>query len=290
MGQLIRGELVGDVVAEFVLRSVVVFFLVDQREGAAFARVRGVEGAREKFDAFTQAFDDAEALVVHGALDHLDHVVDLGGVRPGDEARPGADELFHRVHRLVDRAGRVGLRFETDGRRGRGLLLGQAIDEVVHDEVDQVDVLARAVIEMVAADGEAVAVAAEEKDVQVGPGQADAGRERDGAAVNEMRAVAVHEIREARGTTDPGEGDDLLVIELPFLEDFVIGSEHREVAAARTPGGVIGRYGLFCELLAGEIQHSCSGGRVARVGLAVCRRHACRYRRTVGGCVHFSAH
>ena len=88
---------------------------------------------------------------------------------------PRADELFHRVDWLVDRAGRVGLRFETNRRRGRGLLFRQAIDKVVHDEVSHVDVLARAVIEMVAADGEAVAVAAEEKDVQVGPGEADAG-------------------------------------------------------------------------------------------------------------------
>ena len=137
----------------------------------------GVEGAGVKFDALAQAFDDGEALVIHGALDHLDHVIDLGGVGARDEGGAGADELFHRVDRLVDRAGRVGLGFETDGRRGRGLLLRQAIDEVVHDEVGHVDVLARAVIEMIAADGEAVAVAAEEKDVQVGPGQADAAGE-----------------------------------------------------------------------------------------------------------------
>ncbi len=114
--------------------------------------------------------------MIHRALDHLDHVVDLRGVRARDEGGAGADELFHRVDRLVDRAGRVGLRFETNRRRGRGLLLRQAIDKVVHDDVGHVDVLARAVIEMVAADGEAVAVAAEEKDVQVGPGQADAAR------------------------------------------------------------------------------------------------------------------
>ena len=64
--------------------------------------------------------------------------------------------------------------------------------------------------------------------------------ERDGAAVNEMGAVAVHEIGEARGAADPGEGDDLLVIELSFLDDLVIGGENGEVAAAGTPGRVIG--------------------------------------------------
>ncbi len=123
---------------------------------------------------------------------------------------------------------------------------------------------------MVAADGEAVAVAAEEKDVQVGPGQADAGGERDGAAVNEMRAVAVDEIREARGTTDPGEGDDLLVIELPFLDDFVIGGEHGEVAAAGTPGRVVGGDGFLGDFLADELQRaSAAAVAVVDAGWAV---------------------
>jgi hypothetical protein len=54
------------------------------------------------------------------------------------------------------------------------------------------------VIDMVAADRETVAIAAEEEDVQVGPGQADAGGEGDGAAVNLLRAVALDEIRKAR--------------------------------------------------------------------------------------------
>ncbi len=114
---------------------------------------------------------------------------------------------------------------------------------------------------MVAADGEAIAVAAEEEDVQVGPGQADAGGERDGAAVNEMRAVAVDEIREARGTTDPGEGDDLLVIELPFLDDFVIGGEDGEVAAAGTPRRVVGGDGFLGDFFADELS-----GRVGGCG------------------------
>ena len=90
------------------------------------------------------------------------------------------------------------------------------------------------------------------KDVEIGPGQADAAGERDGAAVNEVGAVAVDEIGKARGTTDAGEGDDLLVIELAFLEDLVIGSENGEVAAAGTPGRVIGGDGFLGEFLAGE--------------------------------------
>jgi len=134
--------------------------------------------------------------MIHGALDHLDHVIDLGGVGARDESGAGADELLHRIDRHVDRAGWVGLAFETDGRCGRGLLFGQAIDEVVHDEIDHVDVLARAMIEMIATDGKTVAVAPKKKDMEVGPGQADAGSKGNGAAVNEVRAVTVDEIGE----------------------------------------------------------------------------------------------
>src|SRR5204862_5758061 len=137
----------------------------------------------------------------------------LSGVGPRDEGGSGGNELFHRIDRHVDRAGRIGFALETDGRRRRGLLFGQAIDEIVHDEVDEVDVLARAVVEMVAADGETVAIAGEQKDVQVRPGQTDPAGERDGAAVDEVGAVAGDEMWEARRTTDPGEGAGPFVIE-----------------------------------------------------------------------------
>jgi hypothetical protein len=53
-------------------------------------------------------------------------------------------------------------------------------------------------IKMVAADGKPVAVAAEQEDVEIRPGKADAGRERDGAAVDVVRAVTVDEIRKTR--------------------------------------------------------------------------------------------
>src|SRR5450755_2777595 len=168
-----------------------------------------------------------------------------------DKGGAARDQFFHGVDGLVDRALWVGLALEADGRSRRGLLLGQAIDEVVHDDVGQVDVLARAVVEMVAADAEAVAIAAEEEDVQVGPGQAHAAGERDGAPMDEVGAVAIDEIRKARGAADAGEGDDLFVIELAFLEDFVIAGENGEVATAGTPGRVIGGDSFLGELLAG---------------------------------------
>ena len=56
---------VGDVVAEFVLGCVVPFFFLDHFEAAALLRIGRIEYVGKKFDAFAQAFDDAEALVIH---------------------------------------------------------------------------------------------------------------------------------------------------------------------------------------------------------------------------------
>src|SRR6476660_44087 len=196
--QFICGELVGDVVAQLVLGGVVPFLFLDQLEAAALTWIGRIEGAGIKFDAFTQTFDSGKTGMIHGALDHLDHVVDLGSMGARDEGGPGADQLFHWIDRHVDRAGGVGLTFEADGRGGRGLLFGQAIDEVVHDKIDHVDVLPSAMIEMVAADGETVTVAAKQKDMEIGPGQADAGSKRNGAAMNEVRPVTVDEIGKTR--------------------------------------------------------------------------------------------
>ena len=196
--QLVRGQFVRHIMSQLVLGCVVPFLFLDHFKAAALLRIGRIEHVRKKFHAFTQTFDDAKALVIERALDHLNHVIDLCGMGARDEGRSAGDQFFHRVNRLIDRAAGIGLGLESDGRGGRSLLLGQAIDEVVHDEIGHIDVLARAVIEMVAADRESVAVAAEQEHMQIGPSKTDSGRERDRAAVDVMRAVAVDEIWKAR--------------------------------------------------------------------------------------------
>src|SRR5207248_6794983 len=124
--------------------------------------------------------------------------------------------------RPVNRTPSVGLALEA-GRRGRrGLFLGQAVNPVVHDDVGHPYVLARGVIEMVAADRERVAVAAEDEEVQVGPTQGNAAGERQCAAVNVMHAMGLDEIRKAAGTTDAGDGRDLFVPELALLNQLEV--------------------------------------------------------------------
>src|SRR3954447_21798342 len=197
-GKFIRGDLVSDIVTEFILRCVVPLLLLYHFEAAAFARIGRIEYVREKFDAFTQTFDDAKALVIERAFDYLHPLNHVRGVRAGDEGGSACDQFFHRVNGLIDGACGIGFRFESDRRGRRSLFLRQSVDEVVHDEIRQVDVLTGAVIEMIAADGESVAVAAEQEHVEIGPGETDAARKRHCAAVNEVRAVAVDEIRKTR--------------------------------------------------------------------------------------------
>ena len=55
--------------------------------------------------------------------------------------------------------------------------------------------------------------------------------------MDEVRAVAVHEIGEARRTTDPGEGDDLFVIDLALFQNLV---EDASTAKSPQPGHHVG--------------------------------------------------
>ena len=69
-GEFICGDLIGDIVTEFVLGCVVPFLLLDHFEASAFLRIGRIEYVGKKFDAFTQTFDDAEPLVIERAFDH----------------------------------------------------------------------------------------------------------------------------------------------------------------------------------------------------------------------------
>src|SRR5439155_5649931 len=170
-GEFVRGDFIRDVMPQFVLGCAVPFLFLNDFEAAALFWIGWIEYVREKFDAFRQTFDDAEALVIERALNQLQHVRRVRSVRARDECGAAGDQLFHRVDRLIDCAGRIGLALESDGRCGRRLFLRQTIDEVVHDEIRHVDVLARPVIKMIASDGETVAVATEEEHVKIGPGE-----------------------------------------------------------------------------------------------------------------------
>ncbi len=135
-------------------------------------------------------------------------------------------------------------------RGGRSLFLGQAVDPVVHDDVGHLDVLAGGVVEMVAADGKGVAVAAEDEDMQVRAAEGNAAGEGQGAAMDVMHAVGLDEIRKPAGAADAGDGGDFLVPQLALFDQLEVKREHGEIAAAGAPRRVVGGDFLFGQALA----------------------------------------
>ena len=167
-------------------------------------------------------------------------MVGIRGRGARDKRGADRDGLLGRVDRIIHRAPGVGLALEPQRRRGRGLLFGQAIDLVVHDHQRHLDVLAGRVREMIAADGEGIAVAAEGEDVQIRAGERNAAGKGQRAAMQEVRAVRLHEIREPAGTADAGNGGDLLMPQLALFNQLEIQRQHREIAAAGTPSRMVG--------------------------------------------------
>jgi hypothetical protein len=107
--QPVSSDFVSHIVASFVFRRVVPLLLFDHFELAALAGIASVEGTGEKLNAFGQAFDYGEAIMIHRPLNHLNHVIDLGCVGPGNEGSAGSNQFFYRVNRMIDDSGRIGL-------------------------------------------------------------------------------------------------------------------------------------------------------------------------------------
>ena len=139
----------------------------------------------------------------------------------------------------VRRALRGRLGDEPDLARRRGLPLGQPVDVVVHDDVADVEVAARGVDEVAAADGEGIAVAAQRQHLQVRVGDLDARRDRHRPAVHAVEAVGRHEERQAAGAADARDHHDVLGSVALLAHRVVERVQDAEVAAARAPGRLL---------------------------------------------------
>ena len=203
-----------------------------------------------------------------GALEDFHHVIDLGGMGTAHESGSTGSQFHHGIDGAVDRSGGIRLGFESDRRGGRRLLLGQSIDKVVHDDIGQVDVLARGVVEMVSADGIAITVAAEGKNMEIWPGKTDSRSERQSASMDEMDAMTVHKVGEPGTATDAGDGDNLFVGDLEFFQNFVEGGENGKIAATRTPGRMVSGQLLLGEFFGFRVGGCCYThvGRAGEIG------------------------
>ena len=125
-----------------------------------------------------------------GALEDLAHVLDVRVHRAGDEGRLGRERHAQRVEGPVERPDGGGLG-DLALLRGRGVLpLRQPVDPVVEEQDLEVDVAAQRVDEVVAADGQRVAVAGDDPHRQVRARYCQAGRNGRGAAVAESHGAS----------------------------------------------------------------------------------------------------
>src|SRR3989440_5960494 len=88
---------------------------------------------------------------------------------------------------------------------------------------------------MVAADAEAVAIAAGADDFQFVVAELDAGSDGEGAAMQGVHAIGVDVARQVRGAADAADDADLMRLEAQLEHRGLERGEHGEIAAARTP-------------------------------------------------------
>ena len=198
----------------------------DGVEDAPFSGIRGVECAFEELDALAQALNEAKTFMVHRCFHHLKNVVRVGVSGARHKGGAGGNRLLHRVDRVIDCSPDIGLALKAEGRGGRCLFLGQAIDPVIHDHVRHLDILAGGVIKMIASDGESIPVAAEDEQVQIRARKRNAAGKGQGATVNIVRAVGLDEIGKSARTTNPCDRGDLFVPQFAFFNEFEIQRQH----------------------------------------------------------------
>ncbi len=198
-----------------------------------------LEGAVVEDVAVLVDLHQGGAGVVGGLAQHLGEVLAVGVDGPGDEGRLRADRQRHRVEGRVQgpHGGRLGDLADLGG--GAVLALGEAVDAVVEQQDLEVDVAAQGVDEVVAADGQRVAVAGDDPHAQVAAGGGEAGGDGGGAAVDGVHPVGVHVVREAGGAADAGDEDDVLPGQAQLRHEALHGGQHGVVTAARAPAHLL---------------------------------------------------
>src|SRR6266404_7653961 len=142
------------------------------------------------------------------------------------------------MNRYVDVAEGHTFRLHANAAGWRRLARGQAVDLVVHDDIEQVHIAAHGVDEMVAADAETVTVAASHQHGEFMIGELQTRGHGEGTAVKGVHAVGIHVPGKIGGTPDAADGDHAMIRYAQFDESFLNGREHAEITASGTPVGI----------------------------------------------------
>ena len=164
-----------------------------------------------------QDFDEGEAPSGKGFLDGLGQVARVENGPPGHIGRPRRIGQKRQVERRLGIPQRGGGRFGHARSRCRSLASGHAVVEVVYANHREIHVPPCGMDEMIAADGEQVAVAAEHDHVELRVGQFHARREGNGPAVGGVIGVELDVACRTPRTPDPRYHHRLVEIEAASL-------------------------------------------------------------------------
>ena len=181
--------------------------------------------------------DEGEALVGERRLEDRHQLLLVAREAAGHEGRPEIEGQRNRVDG-AEAVRLAALALRADVGRGRELPLGEAVDAVVLDHVEHVDVAADGVDELADADRQRVAVAGDADVGQVAVGGVGAGGDGRHAAVRRVEAVgAGHEVgRRLRRAADARQLGDHVRRRVELVERAHDGRGDRVVAAARRTG------------------------------------------------------
>src|SRR5438552_13518862 len=111
-------------------------------------------------DARAEDVQEREPRMLDPLFDQFGEMLLLAAESARNERRSRRKGQRNRINGRFDVAEWHALRLHADAAGGRRLAGGEAIDLVVHDDIEQVHIAARRMDKMVAADPEAVTVAA----------------------------------------------------------------------------------------------------------------------------------
>ena len=172
-------------------------------------------------DAGAEDIQERETPVLDALLDQFCEVLLFAAEAASDEGGPSGQSQRNGVNRRFDVAEGHAFRLHADAAGGRGLACGEAVDLVVHDDVEQINVTAHAVDEVVAADPEAVAVAASHQYGQLVIGELHTGCYGQRPAVQSMHAIGIDVTGEVGRTADAADGDHVMVRDLQLDQGFL---------------------------------------------------------------------
>ena len=115
------------------------------------------------------------------------------------------------------------------------MFLGQPVYAIIQHDGRHVHVVAQGVNPVRSADAAAITIAHDDEYVQIGAFDLDALGDRQGAAVQTVKAVGLEIVREAAGAADPGDEYRLLGRQSLVATQALYSGEYTVVAATDAP-------------------------------------------------------